>query len=170
MTFPNQPPVPYQPFAIPGPLRVHYLTRVQVMRLKMKVTNGAPTLTWTELPSVIDPFMEIPGQMMCSLQLGFIRRTDMPMPITAGAAPQRQGVVIFDAALDPDTGAPFVLAGDRLFCIGGPIMGTFEIRSVPQVAISFGGAHHVETNVWEIAKSIAKGSQQPFPGSGYQDT
>lgn len=131
----------------------------------MKVTGGAPTLTWTELPVVIDPFMDIPGQMMCSLQLGFIRRTDMPMPITAGAAAQRQGVVIFDAALDPDTSAPFVLAGDRLLCIGGPVTGTFEIRSVPQVAISFGGAHHVETNVWEVAKSIAKGSQTPFPGS-----
>lgn len=155
---------------MPSPLRIHYLTRVQVMRLKMKVLSGAPTLTWTELPSVIDPFMNIPGQMMCNIQLGFIRRTDMPMPLTAGAAAQRQGTLIFDAALDPDTGAPYVLAGDRIFCIGGPVMGTFEIRSVPQVAVSFGGAHHVETNVWEVSKSIAKGSQQPFPGSENPDT
>ncbi len=165
MTYPDQPPAPYNPFAIYSPLRVHYLSLVQVMRLKMKVHDGTPALTWTVLPGVIDPFVDIPGQMMVNLQLGFIRRGDMPMPITAGAAAQRQGVVYFDAALDPDTNAPYVLAGDRLYCIGGPIQGTFEIRSVPQAAVSFGGVHHIETQVWECAKSIAFGSQTPFPGS-----
>jgi hypothetical protein len=170
VTYPARPPVPSQPFAISSPLRVHYLSLVQVVRLRKKVVQGAVTLTWSELPSVIDPFVNIPGQMMCCLQLGFIRRTDMPMPITAGAAPQRQGIVLFDAALDPDTGAPYVLAGDRLFCIGGPIMGTFEIRSVPQAAVSFGGVHHIETLCWEVAKSIAAGSQQPFPGSDPAET
>jgi hypothetical protein len=170
MTYPSQPPVPYQPFAIASPLRVHYLSLVQVMRLKMKVTNGSPTLTWSELPDVVDPFVSIPGQMMANLQLGFIRRGDMPMPITAGAAAQRQGVVLFDAALSPETGAPYVLAGDRLYCIGGPITGTFEIRSVPQAAISFGGVHHIECQIWEVAKSLASGTQTPFPGSENSDT
>jgi len=136
----------------------------------MKVANGVPTLTWSELTSVIDPYVDIPGRMMCRLELGFIRRTDMPMPIMAGAAPQRQGTAFFDAALDPDTGAPFVLAGDRLHCLAGPVMGTFEIRSVPQAAIGFTGAHHTEVNCWEVAKSIAKGSQTPFPGSENGDT
>ncbi len=170
MTYPQLPPVPYQPFAVPSPMRVHYQSRVQVMRLKMKVRDGTPSLTWTELPSVIDPFMDVPGQMMCRVHLGFIRRGDLPMPITAGVAPQRQGVVYFDAGIDPDTGAPFVLAGDRLYCIGGPIMGTFEIRSVPQAEVGFGGAHHCEAQIWEINKSLAKGSPTPFPGSENTET
>jgi hypothetical protein len=167
VTYPSQPPVPHRPFAIASPLRVHYLSLVQVMRLKMKVHNGTPSLTWTVLADVIDPFMDIPGQMMCSIQLGFIRRGDMPMPLTAGAAAQRQGTVYYDSAVDPDTNAPYVLAGDRLYCIGGPIQGTFEIRSVPQAAVSWAGAHHIETQIWEVAKSLAQGSQSqtPFPGS-----
>lgn len=165
MTYPNQPPTPYNPFAIYSPLRVSYVSLVQVMRLKNKVSKGTASLTWTTLVDVIDPFVDIPGQMMCNLQLGFIRRGDLPMPLTAGAAAQRQGVAYFDAAINPDTNEPYVLAGDRLYCIGGPIQGTFEIRSVPQAAVSFGGVHHVETQVWEVAKSLAKGTPTPFPGS-----
>lgn len=170
MTYPNQPPTPYNPFAIYSPLRVSYVSLVQVMRLKSKITNGTPSLIWTTLPDVIDPFVDIPGQMMVNLQLGFIRRGDMPMPLTAGAAAQRQGTVYFDAAINPDTNEPYVLAGDRLYCIGGPIQGTFEIRSVPQAAVSFGGVHHCETQVWEVAKSLAKGTATPFPGSEGPDT
>ena len=148
-----------------SPLRGFYQSRVQVLRLKMKVTHGTPTLTWTVLGDVIDPYMEIPGQMMCRLDLGFIKRADMPMPLVAGAAPQRQGTVFFDTAIDPGTGAPFVLAGDRLNCVAGPITGTFEIRTIPTAAVGISGAHHIETAVWEVAKSIARGSETPFPGS-----
>jgi hypothetical protein len=167
VTYPSQPPAPHNPYAIYSPLRVHYLSLVQVVRLKMKVKNGTPALTWTVLQDIIDPFVNIPGQMMVNLQLGFIRRGDLPMPLTAGAAAQRQGTVYFDAAVNPDTDVPYVLAGDRLHCIGGPVQGTFELRAIPQAAISFGGVHHIETQIWEVAKSLAQGSQSqtPFPGS-----
>jgi hypothetical protein len=170
VTFPQQPPAPYNPFAVYSPLRVSYLSLVNVMRLKMKVTNGTPALTWTALPGVIDPFVAVPGQMLCHISLGFIRRGDLPMPLTAGVAAQRQGVVYFDSAIDPDTNAPYVLAGDRLYCIGGPVQGTFELRSVPQSEISFGGVHHIECQIWEVSKAIAVGSQTPFPGSENSDT
>lgn len=170
MTFPNQPPQPYTPFASPSPLRVMYLSMVQVLRLKMKVTGGAPQLTWNVLPDVIDPFVDIPGQMMCRLDIGFVRRGDLPMPLVAGRAPDRVGIVFYDALLNPDTGAPYVLAGDRLMCIAGPIQGTFEIRTVPTAAVGFTGAHHVEVQVMEVAQSLAKGGPTPFPGSESKDT
>jgi hypothetical protein len=165
VTYPTPPPVPYQPFSVASPLRALYQSLVQVYRLKMKVSGGTPTLTWNELSDVIDPFVAVPGQMMCRLDLGFIKRGDMPMPVSAGRAPDRQGTVFFDSVIDPDTGAPYVLAGDRLFCIAGPVMGTFEIRQIPTAAVGLAGAHHVECMVFEVAQSIAKGSQTPFPGS-----
>jgi hypothetical protein len=170
VTYPNPPPVPFQPFAVGSPLRIFYQSMVQVLRLKMKVANGTPTLTWTEVQDVIDPYVAIPGQMMCRLDLMFVKRTDMPMPLTAGAAQQRQGTAFFDCAIDPNTGAPYVLAGDRLNCLAGPVVGTFEIRQIPNSAISLAGAHHIETSIWEVAKSIAQGSQTPFPGSENKDT
>lgn len=157
--------MPYQPFATTSPLRAHYQSLVQVLRLKMKVSNGTPNLTWFVLPDVIDPYVDIPGQMMCRLDLGFIKRTDMPMPVTAGRAPDRTGTLFFDAAIDPSTGAPFVLAGDRIQCLAGPITGVFEIRAIPTAAVSITGSHHIEIQVFEVSQSIAKGSQTPFPGS-----
>jgi hypothetical protein len=147
-----------------------YQSLVQVYRLKMKLNAGSPTLTWAPVAAVIDPYVEKAGQMMCRLDLGFIKRGDMPMPVTAGRAPDRMGTAFFDAAVDPDTGAPYVLAGDRLFCLAGPITGTFEIRTIPTAAVGFGGAHHVEVQIFEVAQSIAKGSQTPFPGSEGSDT
>ena len=171
MTYPSPPPVPYQPF-VPGasPLRAFYQSMVQVYRLKMKVANGTPTLTWNQVNAVIDPYVDIPGQMMCRLDLNFVRRNDMPMPLVAGRAPDRVGTVFYDCAIDPDTGAPYVLAGDRLYCIAGPIMGTFEIRTIPTAAVGISGVHHVETQIYEVSQSIAKGSQTPFPGSENSDT
>jgi hypothetical protein len=165
VTYPNPPPVPYRPYATTSPLRILYPTLVQVLRMKMKVINGTPTLTWAQVPDVIDPYVDIPGQMMCRLDLMFVKRTDMPMPLVAGAAQQRQGTAFFDSAIDPDTGACFVLAGDRLKCLAGPVMGTFEIRQIPNPAIDLTGSHHIEVSIWEVSKSIAQGSQTPFPGS-----
>lgn len=170
MTYPEPPPQPYQPFATGSPLRPFYQSMVKVYRIKMKVTGGTPTLTWIQVPDVIDPYVDIPGQMMCRLDLGFIRQNDPPMPVAAGRAPDRMGTVFYDVALNPSTGTPFVLAGDRLYCIAGPIMGTFEIRTIPTAATGFGGAHHIECQVFEVAQSIAKGSQTPFPGSEGPDS
>jgi hypothetical protein len=143
---------------------------VQVMRIKMKVSQGTPTLTWNVLSDVIDPFMDIPGQMMCRLDLGFVKRTDPPMPLTAGRAPDRVGTLFFDAMLNPDSGAPYVLAGDRVYCLAGPVVGTFEIRTIPTAAVDITGAHHIEVQVFEVAQSLAQGSQTPFPGSENGDT
>lgn len=170
MTYPAQPPQPYKVFAVPSPLRAMYLSLVSVSRLKMKVVNGAPSMTWNPLTDIIDPLVDIPGQMMCRLELGFIKRGDMPMPVVAGRAPDRNGTVYFDSVINPSTGTPYVLAGDRLFCLAGPIMGTFEIRTIPTAAVGFGGAHHIEVQVFEVAQSIAKGSPTPFPGSENSDT
>lgn len=175
MTYPSGAPTPYQPFAIVSPLRSLYKSLVQIMRLQMKVTNGAPHLTWTAIPDLLDPFVEIPGQMMCRIDLQFIRAGNamaaaLPMPVAAGRAPDRVGTLFFDAQINPSTGAPYVLAGDHIICLSGPILGTFEIREIPTSVLDGFGAHHVEAGIAEVAQSIAKGSQTPFPGSQGPET
>jgi hypothetical protein len=52
------------------------------------------------------------------------------------------------------------LAGDRLKMVGGPIVGTFELKSSPDGAIDFSKVHHYEVQVTEVSPSAVK-----FPGS-----
>lgn len=175
VTYPSPPPDPYQPFAIVSPLRAIYRSLVQVQRLTMVVTAGAPNLTWNTISDLLDPFVEIPGQMMCKIDLAFTRAGGtgagaLSIPIAAGRAPDRVGTVIFDAQMNPATNAPYVLAGDRINCIAGPVFGTFEIREIPYAASDFFGAHHIEVGIAEVAQSLAKGSPTPFPGSEGPDT
>lgn len=171
VTFPSPPPNPYQPFATTSPLRIVYQSLVNVLRLTNKVTSGMPSVSWAPLTDVIDPYVGVPGQMMCRLDLGFIKRgAAQPMPLVAGRAPDRVGVAFFDAQMDPETGAPFVLVGDRLQAIAGPVQGTFDIRIIPTAALDITGAHHIEVEIIEVAQSLAKGSLTPFPGSEGPDT
>jgi hypothetical protein len=165
------PPTPYVPITgLPSPLRGLYTSLAEILRVRMTMAGGAPTITWTPISDVIDSFIQVPGQMMCRIELGFIRRGDaQPMALTAGRAPDRVGVMYCD--LMPSlTGAPFILAGDRVHCISGPVFGTFEIRTIPDVAQDFTGPHHVEVQVVEVAESLAATSPTPFPGSEGPDT
>jgi hypothetical protein len=147
-------------------MRALYHSMVQVTRLAATITaDGSATMTWSPITAVVDLFLNAPGYLMCRLDLQFIRRgIDQPAALVAGKAPDRVGVVYYDPVTDT-SGVPLVLAGDRLVCVSGPVMGTFDIRVVPDVAQDFLGAHHVETQVVEVSQSLQPGSIQPFPGS-----
>lgn len=137
----------------------------------MRVVNGIPTLTWSVLPVIIDPFVGIDGQMMCRLDLAMIKQTDPPMPLVAGRAPDRMGTMYYDSIINPATpGVPYVLAGDRVTTVAGPIFGVFEIRTIPTAAVDLAGPHHIEVQIFEVAQSIAAGSPTPFPGSEGPET
>jgi hypothetical protein len=163
-----QPPEPYIPFApLQGSMRALYHSLVQVTRAQMTMTDqGTASVSWGPISAMCDSFLVSPGYMMCRLDLQFIRRgVDQPAPVIAGRAPDRMGVVYYDPVADPVTGIPAVLAGDRLVCVSGPVMGVFEIRTVPDVAQDFIGAHHIEVQVVETSQALQPGSVQPFPGS-----
>jgi len=146
-------------------MRPLYASRVQVSRLSPTLTTGGGmSLAWTALNVILDPTEDLPGYLRCRLDMGFIRPgKDQPAPLVAGRAPDRVGVCYYDPVTDA-SGVPLVQAGDRIFTVGGPIYGTFEIRLVPDVAQDFSGAHHVEVQVIEVAKQTQPGSFTPFPG------
>jgi hypothetical protein len=161
VTTPYTPIVPLQ-----GGMRALYNSVAQVTRLTPVLgPNGGMTMSWNPLSVTLDNFINQPGLLGCRLDLTFVRRgVDQPMPVTAGRAPDRVGVVFFDLITDSN-GIPLVLAGDRLVMQSGPIVGTFDLRVIPDVAIDFLGAHHVETQAVEVAASLTPGSFTPFPGS-----
>lgn len=159
------PPEPYVPLVPLNPMRALYTSVARVLRITPTLDDGGSmTVTWSPLAVILDPYLNLPGQIACRIDLGFIRRGyDMPMPLVAGRAPDRVGVAFFDCVTDVN-GLPLILAGDRLQLISGPITGTFDIRQVPDVAQQFTGAHHVEVQVIEVSQALQAGGQMPFPG------
>jgi hypothetical protein len=134
-----------------------YASRVEVLRITGPLTAGTPSITWSKVDDIVDVELGEPGEMLCRLDLGFIRTgRDLPMPVTAGRAPDRTGVCFFDP--------PGPRAGDRLRCIAGPVTGTFEIRAIPDPAVDFSSVHHLEVQVVEVAQALVGVFPSGSPG------
>lgn len=162
MTTPYIPRTP----GIPSPLYHLYNSVAQVVRLVPTfLPTGAMGMSWEQIADLADPYLGMPGQMRCRLDVGFIRPgKDAPPPFAAGRAPDRVAVCFFDPAYDQVTGLPLVKAGDRLVMIAGPITGTWEFRQVPEVAQDMIGASHIEAQVIEVSQALEPTSPTPFPG------
>lgn len=129
-------------------LRHLYSSRVEVLRLNLDMSNGIPTQNWQRVDEIIDPVLGVPGEMMCRIDLAFQRPgKDQPMPVVAGRAPDRVGLMFFDVTRE-------IKAGDRFRCIDGPIAGTFEMRVQADPAQNYGAAHHMEVQIVEVAQEV----------------
>lgn len=129
-------------------LRHLYNTRVEVLRLNLDMVNGVPTQTWDKVPFIIDDYLGVPGEMLCRIDLTFQRPgKDQPMPIVAGRAPDRVGLMFYDVTDQ-------IRSGDRIHCLDGPVAGTFEMRVNADPAIDYGPiAHHMEVQIVEVAQN-----------------
>ncbi len=129
-------------------MRHLFHTRAEVLRLSPQRENGVPQMTWQKVPTIVDKWLGTPGELRCRIDLSFQRPgKDQPMPIVAGRAPDRVGLMFLSATRH-------ILAGDRIHCLDGPIRGTFEIRAMPDVAADFAVAHHMEVQVIEVAQEM----------------
>jgi hypothetical protein len=123
--------------------------RVEVLRLSGDMAYGTPTLSWSKITDIVDTVLGAPGEMMGRLDLTFQRPgKDVPMPVVAGRAPDRIGLWICSVTDQ-------LKAGDRLRIISGPTTGTFELRAIPDPASGYTAAHHMETQVIEVAQALA---------------
>lgn len=135
-------------------IRHLYVSRAEVQRLQMTFTKGSAINDWEKLDEVVDAELGVEGEMMCRLDLNFVRPgKDQPSALVAGRAIDRVGVLFCDYS-------PYLLAGDRLKMIAGPISGTFELKATPDGAVDFSEVHHMEVQVVEVAPSAVR-----FPGS-----
>lgn len=130
-------------------MRHLYNCRAEVARLRVDVTNGLASQTWQKLDVIIDPYLGVPGELMCRVDWTFQRPgKDQPAPVSAGRAPDRVGVMFFDATTE-------ILAGDRFHALEGPVQGQWEIRVMPDPAQGFGMlAHHMEVQIIEVAQKF----------------
>lgn len=143
-------------------MRHLYHSRVEVLRLSGTLVNGTPVLSWAKVTDTLDSSLGVPGELVCRIDLNFVRLgKDAPMPVVAGRAPDRMGVCFFDA----DSGPASIKAGDRLHCLSGPVTGTFEIRAIPDAAIDFASAHHLEVQVVEVSQQLTN----VFPGASVEE-
>lgn len=130
-------------------MRHLYNSRVSVHRLTVDMMDGLATQTWQKIDAIVDYYLAVPGEMMCRLDLIFQRPgKDQPMPLIAGRAPDRVGLLIFDPTYE-------IFSGDRFHVLDGPVRGTFEIRVMPDPAQAFVmTAHHMEVQVIEVAQKF----------------
>lgn len=100
--------------------------------------------------------------MMCRLDLQFLRPgKDTPAAEVAGAIPDREGIMFCDVS-------PLLQAGMQIVTIPDArgmevVKGVFEIKEMPDVALDFGSAHHIEV---KIIETVQKRTDFPdLPGS-----
>jgi hypothetical protein len=130
-------------------MRHLYNTQVEVLRLSLSQDRpGLPTQSWQKIPAIVDPILGVPGEMKCRIDLAYQRPgKDQPMPLVSGRAPDRVGLMFFDATDE-------IRSGDRFHCVDGPISGTFEIRVMPDPAADYSAAHHMEVQIIEVAQTM----------------
>lgn len=141
-------------------MRHLYNSRAEVLRLSGALVLGTPTLTWSKISDTPDTVLGVEGELMCRLDLNFVRPgKDQPMPVEAGRAPDRIGVLFYSVT-------DALKAGDRVRMLAGPITGTFEVRVIPDPAVAYAAAHHMEVQVVEVAQQLAG----VFPSASPEDT
>lgn len=130
-------------------------SRVAVERLQLSTSNGRAQMMWVPQGAPLN-------YVRCRLDLSFLRPgKDVPMAVEAGKAPDRIGVLFCETA-------DGLKAGDRLRSVPNdvgliPVPGTFEIRTIPDVAQAYSTGHHVEVQIVEVAQAVAD-ADRPFPG------
>ncbi len=136
-------------------MRHLYNSRVDVLRLfEGEFQFGTLTQSYAKLTTVVDPVLGVPGELQCRLDMQWVRPgKDQPVPVQAGRAPDRVGLLFCDYGVD-------LRAGDRIRPTAGPITGVFEIRVVPDAAVDYSFAHHIEVQIIEVAQSLVG----VFPG------
>jgi hypothetical protein len=158
---------PYVPSVPASMARGLYRSVAQVLRLSSVLqAGGGMSVTWQPVTDILDPYLVTPGLIACRLDLAFTRPgKDALMPLVAGRAPDRTGVLFYDMPTDVN-GLPLIKSGDRFAMVSGPVPGTFELRQVPEAAQDYLGAAHAENQVTEVSQALQPGGYTPFPGNG----
>lgn len=139
---------------------------VRVERLQLEVTDGVASMNWQQATDADVALNAMLAYLRCRLDMNFIRQgKDIPMAPVAGKAPDRIGVM-FTYPYAP------IKAGDRIVTIDNekneqPVVGTFEIRAIPDEAIAFSSRHHIEVQVVETNQDLDGGewpAEEPIEG------
>lgn len=119
-----------------------FSSRVRVERMSTTFVDGRAVTAWEALTGRM-------AKLPCRLDLNFQRPgKDQPMPIEAGRAADRVGVLFCAADVD-------LRAGDRVVTVSGPVSGIFEVRPKPDEALDYSAAHHIEVQIVESVQDLS---------------
>lgn len=123
-------------------MRHLFSSRVKVQRQQLVVHEGQTAeMSWVDQDAPLD-------SVPCRLDLVFLRPGKDALPAyEAGRATDRLGVMFCGAEVN-------LQAGDRVVATSGPVSGTFEIRSIPDRALDFSTAHHIEVQIVETNQTL----------------
>jgi hypothetical protein len=125
---------------------------VRTEHMVESMSDGVPSWDWV-------PYGDARNAIRCRLDLNFIRPgKDAPPAQEAGRAPDRIGVMFCGSTAG-------IRAGDRIVTVSGPVVGTFDIKAIPDVAVDYASAHHIEVQIIETNQQLAG----RFPGEPEQD-
>lgn len=114
---------------------------MRVERLVLTANNGVPAYTWVAQGAPLDA-------VPCRLDLNFVRPGKDQLPaLEAGRAPDRVGVLFCASEVA-------LKAGDRVVTTKGPVTGTFEIRAIPDQAVAYASANHIEVQIIEVNQNL----------------
>lgn len=138
----------------------------QVQRLDYTVADGRPTMSWVVPTSANVAEASLLAYFKGRLDLTFLRpgKDVLPAP-QQGKAQDRIGVLFVEQNVP-------IKAGDRIVAIPNergqiPVPGTFEIRYVPDEALSLFGQHHKEVQVVEVNSTVTSAN---WPVDGTSNT
>lgn len=125
---------------------------VRVEELQAVVEDGTAISTWNPVAGM--------EKVKCRLDLNFIRpgKDILPAPV-AGKVPDRIGILFASVGTPLKPGQRVVAVPNKFGKM--PIKGTFEIRVVPDEAIDYSDAHHIEVQVVEVAQKPVKFNWPP---------
>lgn len=113
---------------------------VKVQRLVRTRTDGPSVMAWVDQEAPLNA-------IRCRLDLSFLRPgKDIPPAYDAGVIPDRIGIM-FCRPVD-------LRAGDRIVAVSGPVVGTFDIKSIPDIALAYSSGHHIEVQIVETVQSV----------------
>jgi hypothetical protein len=125
----------------------------RVERMQLTVSDGQATMDWAQAHDD-DPQLDwMLANLKGRLDLLFTRPgKDAPPAVEAGRAQDRMGI-LFTYGYAP------IKAGDRLVAIPDArgrieVDGTFDIRAIPDKAIDYSSAHHIEVQVFETNQQL----------------
>ncbi len=142
-----------------------YNSAVKVERMILSVTDGVAEMAYQQATDADPALNDMLQFLRCRLDMNFIRegKDALPAPV-AGRAPDRVGV-LFTYPYAP------LRAGDRLTAIPNelgktPVSGSFEIRAMPDIAIDYSDAHHIEVQIIETGQELTSSNwpaEDPLP-------
>lgn len=120
-------------------------SRVRVSRPHSTMQDGILTASWRD----VEGLEEVPIR----LEVGFFRPgKDFPLPPQAGRTPDRVATYWVDSDID-------LRPGDHIQCVSGPVTGTWQIRTAPDLVTSMSKLNHKEGQAIELIPAIANGIQ-----------